>query len=71
MSKINQQHPDPGTQEDPKKEIHLYTLARQDCVAAQAYRHLYRYSSKDETLTILAEITDFVRSMETPLYPRA
>ncbi|CAL5220282.1 g2267 [Coccomyxa viridis] len=36
---------------------------------AQAVRCLYEVSSEEEALTLLAETSDFVRSMETPSYP--
>ena len=38
-------------------------------LCAQAAKDLYEVSSEEEALTLLADITDFVRSMEAPSYP--
>ena len=40
-----------------------------DCVAAQAARDLYKLSSEEEKLALLADIEAFVRSREPPSYP--
>ncbi len=39
-----------------------YARQRHACVAAQAFRHLYRYGNEEEKLALLAEILDTVKA---------
>ncbi len=39
------------------------------CVAVQTVNELYKVSDDQEALALLADIGEYVRSMETPSYP--
>ncbi len=39
-------------------------------MAVQTVRQLYELSTEEEALTLLADISTYVRTMETPSYPR-
>ena len=39
------------------------------CVAVQTVNELYKVSSDEEALTLLADVAAYARSSETPPYP--